>query len=214
MAIDGSQPGCFVHGAKIYAVPSDSVFTVEETRSSFVRASSVRLGRRSRLHWSAFVAAAVGGVFLVASAWHASGFPDFLSLCLVFVLGALVGFATAVGMREVLLSHGQEVTVVRLPAIEIPGDVARSAPDDATVDELVLWSVLTRRYRAAKVAVETLPDAGSAEAAELGEAADSATRSTGTITPASTSALAELTFVTARHDYEPVAALLGLPLDD
>jgi hypothetical protein len=206
MAVDGSHTGCFLHASRLYAVPSDSAFTVEETRLSFVDASSVRLGRRARLHWSSLLAAALGGVFLVASAWHAGGFPDALSFCLVFVLGALVGFATAVGMREVLLSHGHDATVVRLPAIEIPVDVARTAPDDASVDELILWSVLTRRYRAAKVAVESLPLSD--------EAPESATRSTGTLTPAATNALAELTYVTARHDYEPVAELLGLPLAD
>lgn len=185
-------------------MPSGSNFTVDETRASFGASSPVGRRRHVALHWSTFVAAALGGFFLVASAWHASGFPDLISLCLVFVLGALVGYAAAVGMREVLVAQGGESAKVRLPAVEVPRDVARAAPGDATVDELVLWSVLTRRFRAAAIALERAPFDE--------EPPDTGSRSTGTITPAATSALAELTYVTARHDYEPVAELLGLPL--
>lgn len=211
MAVDGSHAGCFEHGPRLYVVPSDSEYTVDEVAQSFAEASRIRLtGHRIRLHWTAFIGAVIGGLFLDVSAWHSSGLVDPLDLAMLFALGGIVGFATAVGMRQAFRTQPAEV-VVRLPAIEVPPDVARSSPDDATADELVLWSVLTRRFRAARVALENVPF----EPIDVVEPADGATHSgTGTLTPQATGALAELTYVTARHDYEPVAELLGLPLPD
>ncbi|AMM20870.1 hypothetical protein AX769_12860 [Frondihabitans sp. PAMC 28766] len=208
MAVDASHEGCFAHASRLYAVPSDSGHTVAETAASYVDASFVRSRVRSRLalHWSTLLGAVLGGLFLDASAWHSSGLTDPIDLLMLFGLGAIVGVSTAVGMRRALQSHPAEITV-RLPAIEIPVDVARRSPGDATADELVLWSILTRRFRAARVALENLPfeqDATEAQARSGGS----------TITPAATSALAELAYVTARHDFEPVAELLGLPLPD
>lgn len=207
MAVDGSHEGCFEHGARVYAVPSDSGHTVAETAASYASAAAVRRGGRHRVHWSAWVGFVLGGLFLDFSAWHSSGLVDPLDLLLMFVLGGFVGFATAIGMRQALHAQTPAPTVVRLPAVEIPGEVARRAPDDATPDELVLWSILTRRYRAARVAVDELPFEQ-----DPGEAASRPTGST--LTPAATSALAELAYVTAKHDYEPVAELLGLPVPD
>ncbi|GAA4264735.1 hypothetical protein [Frondihabitans peucedani] len=207
MAVDGGTPGCFEHGARLYAVPSDSAFSVEETRSSYTRSDAARRrGNRPRVHWSAFVGGVLGGAFIDFSAWHTSRLTDGTALAMMFGLGGVVGFATAIGIREALVGRPHEEQVVRLPAIQIPGDIARSAPDDSTPDELVLWSVLTRRYRAARVALDELPFQSNA--------ADASTASrTGTLTPALTQADAELAYVVARHDYEPVAELLGLRLE-
>lgn len=209
MAVDGSHEACFQHGSRLYVVPSDSGHTVDETAASYARASAVfRRRPRQRLHWSALVGTVLGGLFLDFSAWHSSGLTDVLDLLMMFGLGGIVGFATAIGMRQALRAQPAE-PAVRLPAIEVPADVARRSPDDATGDELVLWSVLTRRFRAAAVALENLPyDTAQDQHDSSGRAV------TGTLTPAATSALAEMSYVTARHDFAPVAELLGLPLPD
>jgi hypothetical protein len=205
MAIDGSHAGCFVHGARLYAVPSDSTFSVADTKASFVDAAAVRRRARPRVHWSAFIGGLLGGGFIDLSAWHTSKVTDFLALGMMFALGGIVGFATAIGIREALVGRPALPAVTRLPAIEVPSDVARSAPDDATADELVLWSVITRRFRAAKVAVDNLPFEPGPHGDRVGVRGD-------TLTPAATQVLAELTYVTARSDFEPVAELLGLPV--
>jgi len=205
MAIDGSHAGCFVHAARLYAVPSDSTFSVADTEASFIDAAAVRRRSRPKIHWSAFVGGLLGGGFIDLSAWHTSKVTDLLALGMMFALGGIVGFATAIGIREALVGRPALPAVIRLPAIEVPGDVARSAPEDATADELVLWSVITRRFRAAKVAVENLPF-------EPGPSDDRAGIRGDTLTPAATQVLAELTYVTARSDFEPVAELLGLPV--
>jgi hypothetical protein len=203
MAVDGTHPGCFALGGRIYAVPSDSSFSVDETRASHAEATAARRRSRARPHWSAFLGGVAGGAFIDVSAWHASRLTDWVALAMMFALGGVVGFATAVGIRDALVSRLPEVRSVLLPAIEVPTDVARAAPDDATADELVLWSVVTLRFRAARVAVDTAPSDESVP----GTAAS--TRA-GTLIPAATPVLAELAYVTARHDFEPVAELLGL----
>jgi hypothetical protein len=77
MAVDGSHAGCFQHGPRLYVVPSDSEYTVDEVAQSFAEASRIRLtGHRIRLHWTAFIGAVVGGLFLDVSAWHSSGLVD------------------------------------------------------------------------------------------------------------------------------------------
>ncbi|RKR74132.1 hypothetical protein [Frondihabitans australicus] len=208
MAVDGSHEGCFEFGSRLYVVPTDSEHSVAEVARSYSDASRIRRrGHRIRLHWTAFVGAALGGGFLDLSAWHSSGLTAPLDLAMLFGLGGVVGFATAIGMRQAFRAQATEV-VVRLPAIQVPAEVARHAPDDATADELVLWSVLTRRFRAARVALENVPfeSAGPSEAPGHSP--------TGTLTPQATGALAELTYVTAKHDYEPVALILGLPVPD
>ncbi|BDZ50636.1 hypothetical protein GCM10025867_28770 [Frondihabitans sucicola] len=210
MTVDGSHEGCFVHASRLYAVPSDSTFTVDETRSSYVDAAAVRRRGRVRVHWSAFVGGVVGGGFIDLSAWHTSKVTDWVALAMMFALGGVVGFATAIGIREALVGRPPEPNVVRLPAIEVPGDVALAAPDDATADELVLWSVITRRFRAAKVAVDSLPFEKLPLEHDQGTVASGS--HSATLTPAATQAMAELTYVTARHDFEPVAELLGLSL--
>lgn len=207
MAVDGRNPGCFEHASRLYAVPSDSAFSVEETRSSYVAgAAARRLATRPRVHWSAFLGGVLGGAFIDFSAWHASRLTDGTALCMLFGLGGVVGFATAIGIREALVGRPHEEHVVRLPAIEIPADIARAAPDDSTADELVLWSVLARRHRAARVALDELPFESSGADASVGSR-------TGILTPALAQADAELAYVVARHDFEPVAELLGLRLD-
>lgn len=205
MAVDASHAGCFAFGARLFAVPSDSPHSVAETRASYVDAAAVRRKSRRRPHWSAYLGGVIGGGFIDLSTWHTSKLTDVVALALLFALGAGAGFATALGIREALVGRMPDTEVVRLPAIEIPSDVARLAPDDATADELVLWSILTRRFRAAKVAVDNLPFEQDPPAAPEPNRA-------GSVLPAHQPALAELAYVTARHDFEPVAELLGLPL--
>lgn len=205
MAIDGSHPGCFSHGARLYAVPSGTGHSVADTRESYVAAAQVRRRRRVRVHWTGIVGAIGGGALIVLSAVHTAGLTDWLALAMMFTLGALVGFISATGIRDAFTGRTPDEPVLRLPAVEIPGDVARGAPVDATADELALWSLVTRRYRAARVAVENLPFESDRNLFVTGPTTVAA--------PAPTDALvlAELTYITAKHDFEPVAELLGLP---
>lgn len=222
MAVDRTHPGCFAHGSRLFAVPSDSGFGVNETRASYVSASMARQrSTRPRIHWSSFVGGVLGGAFIDFSAWHTSGVTDPIALGMMFALGGAVGFATAIGIRDALVTRPVEEAPVRLPAVEIPLDIARAAPVDSTADELVLWSVLTHRFRAATAALESVPFDIGASSADLTPSADDplsdgtdpavATRGV-TRSPASTRVDAELHYVTARHDFEPVAELLGLPI--
>jgi hypothetical protein len=211
MAVDESHEGCFAMGSRLYAVPSDSTFTVAETKASYTDAAAIRRRTRGRLHWSAYVGGVLGGLFIDLSAWHASKVTDWVALGMMFGLGGIVGFATSIGIRQAFVGHTPETAVIKLPAIEIPSDVARNAPEDASADELVLWSVITRRFRAAKVAVENLPFEAAPSFDVTATEASGSARS-GTVLPAASPVLAELTYVTARHDFEPVAELLGLPV--
>ncbi|MBF4576555.1 hypothetical protein [Frondihabitans sp. VKM Ac-2883] len=203
MAINGSHPGCFMAGARLYAVPSDTGHDVAETQASWARAGSPH-HRRPRIHWSVVVGGVAGGILIDASAIRSSNLADPVALMMMFVLGGLVGFASAYGIREACLGREPEPEVARLPAVEIPGDVARGAPDDATADELVLWSVVTKRYRAALAARDDAPFVPDPRVST-----PSSTGAT-TSTAAEAGALAELAYITARHDFEPVAELLGL----
>lgn len=207
MAIDGSHPGCFTHGSRLYAVPTTTGHSVPDTRESYIAAERVRrTRRRPRVHWTAIAGGVAGGLLIDLSAVNNAGVSDWLALAMMFALGGLVGFASAIGIRDAFVGRAPEPVVLRLPAVEIPGDVARLAPDDSTADELALWSLVTRRYRAAKVAVENLPFENDHGLFVSGPTTVAA--------PPSTEALAsaELTYITARHDFEPVAELLGLPL--
>lgn len=211
MAINGSHPGCFTIGARLYAVPSDTGHDVDETRASWALDGAPRRGR-PLIHWSVIVGGVAGGLLIDASVIRSSNVVDPIALLMMFVLGGLVGLVSAYGIREACLGRAEAPTAVRLPAVEIPSDVARGAPDDATADELVLWSVVTKRYRAALVARDELPfvpDPSLSDSSLPGATATAGGVTTSTAAEAS--ALAELSYITARHDFEPVAELLGIP---
>lgn len=204
MAVDDSHPGCFTLGARLYAVPEETGHSVEATRASYLEAAATRRRRGRRIHWSVVAGGVAGGLLIDASAIHSSGLSDPVALGMMFVLGGLVGFASSIGIREAIVGRPVDAAVVRLPAVEIPADVAREAPEDSTADELALWSIIVKRYRAARVALDEAPFVGPDQAPSPVGAM--------TITTATeVGALAELSYITARHDYAPVAELLGLP---
>ncbi|GAA4668921.1 hypothetical protein [Frondihabitans cladoniiphilus] len=227
MAVDGTHPGCFVHATKLYAVPSDSGFTVEQTAASYDDAARLTRGSHPSMTRRSIVGGVLGGLFLVGEAVLGAGLRDVGSLIVLFFFGGVVGFVVAIGLGRQQPRAAQAV-VVRLPAVQIPGDVARLSPDDATADELVLWSILTQRFRAAQAALANLPyeqantidpiesaETWDAEGRDSDEAPGQRSRAgAGTLSADSSSALAEIAYVTARHDFEPVALLLGLPLAD
>jgi hypothetical protein len=206
MAIDGSHPGCFVHATKLYAVPSDSGFDVDSTRDSFLHAAVTR-DRRLRSHLSAGVllGGAAGGSFLAVAARFGARVDDAAALILLFVFGFAVGVAAGIGFRLQQPGLPRPVEGERLPAVEVPVEIAGRAPADATADELVLWSLLLARFRVARVAVDEIPFTQDAQAAAT---------TAGTVSTTGVGALAELSYLTARNDFAPVAELLGLPLPE
>ncbi|ARC56893.1 hypothetical protein AS850_07360 [Frondihabitans sp. 762G35] len=206
MAVDGSHPGCFVHATRLYAVPSDSGFDVDSTRDSYLRASVSRDRHlRSHLSQGVLLGGLAGGLFLTVAARFGARVDQPAALILLFVFGFAVGVAAGIGIRLQQPDLPPRVEGERLPAVEVPVEIAGRAPADATADELVLWSLLLRRLRAARVAVDEIPFAQDAPAAAT---------TTGTVSTAGVGALAELSYLTARNDFAPVAELLGLPLPD
>ncbi|ROS54370.1 hypothetical protein EDF50_0450 [Frigoribacterium sp. PhB24] len=191
----------------MYVVPSWSGHGVAETRRSLgpeIRDTS--RGGAGAGRW-ATLGALVGGSFLggvAATVWRVDGL---WALLLIFVLGAAVGAVLAVGTRTIFREGeaGQAPTVDapgpsdrRLPAVEVPWDVARAAPEDSTGDELVLWATLTSRYREAREALVV----GGGEDDRFTDPREAGARI----------AEWETAYRTASRDYEPVARLLGFPL--
>ena len=206
MSVDAHHPSCFEFEARLYVVPSWSGHGVAETRRSLgPDTGATSRGGAGAARWSA-LGAVVGGAFLVgvaATVWRVDGLG---ALLLIFVLGAAVGAVLAVGTRTIFregeAGHLPESDAgtppsERLPAVVVPWDVARAAPEDSTGDELVLWSTLTSRYRDAREALV----AGGGEDDRFTDPLEAGARI----------AEWETAYRTASRDYEPVARLLGFP---
>ena len=207
MSVDARHPSCFEFEARLYVVPSWSGHGVAETRRSLgPEIQETDRGGASPGRWAA-LGALVGGSFLggvAATVWRVDGL---WALSLIFVVGAAVGAVLAVGTRTIFregeADPASEVsaprpTEGRLPAVEVPWDVARAAPEDSTGDELVLWSTLTSRYREAREALV----AGGGEDDRFTDPGEAGARI----------AEWETAYRTASREYEPVARLLGFTL--
>jgi len=207
MSVDARHPSCFEFEARLYVVPSWSDHGVAETRRSLgPEIQETSRGGAGPGRWAA-LGALVGGSFLggvAATVWRVDGL---WALSLVFVLGAVVGAVLAIGTRTIFHDGvGDQASAVeatgpsdqRLPAVEVPWDVARAAPEDSTGDELVLWSTLTSRYREAREALV----AGGGDDDRFTDPREAGARI----------AEWESAYRTASRDYEPVARLLGFPL--
>ncbi|GAA0961033.1 hypothetical protein [Frigoribacterium faeni] len=206
MPVGPSHPSCFVFERRLFVVPSGTGHGVVETRQS-MRGS--RVGSRETtvpggIDVWLLVGGITGGLFLATVAGAVWGVGPVLSLVLFFAMGALVGAVLATGTRSLFVPatasaahHDGSRGGAAFPAVEVPWDVARAAPDDATADELVLWSTLVTRYRRAEEARVETPG----EPATPTPIADE---------PAPASVEAE--YRAAVRDYEPVARLLGFRL--
>lgn len=207
MSVDARHPSCFEFEARLYVVPSWSGHGVVETRRSLgpeIRETS--RGGAGVGRWAA-LGALVGGSFLggvAATVWRVDGL---WALSLIFVLGAAVGAVLAIGTRTIFQEGaGDQARGTAapsppegpLPAVEVPWDVARAAPEDSAGDELVLWATLTSRYREAREALV----AGGGEDDRFTDPREAGARI----------AEWESAYRTASRDYEPVARLLGFPL--
>jgi hypothetical protein len=199
MSVGASHPRCFVVEGVLWVVPSDTGHDVEATRRSRVRDDGGGSSRRARLvdAWT-LTGGATGAFFMgtVAGAvWHVEGLVD---LAAFVVSGGLVGAVVAAGTRRLFVDAAAPDRVVarapgeELPAVRVPWDVAASAPDDATGDELALWSSRTVRWRAARTARDARVPGPELSDGELGDETDRE-------------------YQEAVADYEPVARLLGLP---
>lgn len=156
MSVGPSHPACFVFDGRLYVVPSGSGLSASESaRALRSRSASEPIGSTTpggAAQW--VLAGAVGGgvafvIIAAAGAWHVA---SLLALLLCFTTGAVVGSVLAAGTRSLVVSAagGEGPTRLAAPhAVEVPEDVASSAPDDSTGDELVLWSTLVSRYRRA-----------------------------------------------------------------
>ena len=155
MSVGPSHPACFVFDGRLYVVPSGSDLSVSETARALRSLSAIELSGPTppggAAHW--VVTGAVGGgvafaVIAAAGGWHVTAL---LSLLLCFTMGALVGALLAAGTHSLVgAATGEGQAAPRAShAVEVPEDVASSAPDDSTGDELVLWSTLVSRYRRA-----------------------------------------------------------------
>lgn len=207
MSVDDRHPSCFEFEARLYVVPSWSGHGVAETRRSLgVEGESSPRGGAGAGRWAA-LGAVVGGTFLAGVAATVWRVDSLWALLLVFLVGAGVGAVLAVGTRTIFRegdapplepTTSSSPAPARLPVVEIPWDVARAAPEDATGDELVLWSTLTSRYREAR------------EALVAGGGVDD--RFTDPREAGARIAESESAYRSASRAYEPVARLLGFPL--
>lgn len=182
-------------------VPSGTGHDVDATRRSRAGTGLAADGRSSLVDAWTLTGGVTGGFFMgtVAGAvWHVRGLVDLVAFV---ISGAAVGAVLAIGTKRLFADFSepgpgdaQSVATDRdLPAVRVPWDVANAAPNDASGDELALWSLRAERWRLARAAVEARalrvdadPDDGGAEA--------------------------ETEYRGAAADYEPVARLLGLPL--
>ena len=203
MSVDDRHPSCFEFEGRLYVVPTWSDHGVAETRRSFGAVGAHARGGTGSGRWAA-LGGLVGGSFLGGVATTVWRVDSLWALLLVFVLGAVVGSVLAIGTRTIFRegdtseSGPRSGTGEPLPAIEVPWDVARAAPVDATGDELALWATLTSRYRDAR---EALVAGG-----------DTDDRFTDPREAGARIAEWETAYRTASRDYEPVARLLGFPL--
>lgn len=195
-----------------------------EARDALSRSLSVTRrpprGPRRRERWGPTGAVVGAGAILVVAvaAWEVT---SLVGLAATSASGALVGGVLAVGVRRLFVDAGAGAPLssastgeamsestrsggerdTRVAAVEVPDDVAAAAPDDATGDELALWSALVMRYRDAREALLS--------GARPGSAADDADTDPADATARIRRAEADLR--SAEADYEPVARLLGLP---
>ena len=224
MSVPPGHPRCFRLDGTLFVVPTWSDVSVDEAREALSRSLSAQgsplRGRRRRERWgpSGAVIGASAILVVAVAAWEVS---SLVGLAATGVSGALVGGVLAVGVRRLFtdsdaaadasrgsqeesrrgspgLARGREA---RVEAVEVPDDVAAAAPDDATGDELALWSARVTRYRDAREALLSgvLP----------GSAGDDADTDPGDASARIRRAEADLRL--AEADYGPVARLLGFP---
>jgi hypothetical protein len=201
MSVGPSHPRCFVVGGALWVVPSGTGHDVDTTRRSRERTGRADEGRSSLVDAWTLTGGATGGLFMgtVAGAvWHVQGLVD---LTAFVISGAVVGAVLAIGTKRLFADFSEPgpgdaqpvETDLDLPAVRVPWDVANAAPDDASGDELALWSLRAKRWRLARAARE-------ARGLRLGDGPDDG------------GAEDEAEYREAAADYEPVARLLGLPL--
>ena len=223
MTVPPGHPRCFRLDGKLFVVPTWSDVSVVEARDSLSRSLSVRgrpfRGSRRRERWGPSGAVIGAGAILVVAvtAWEVT---SLVGLAATGASGALVGGVLAVGVRRLFVDAGAGAALPsastgeamsestgsghgrdRVAAVEVPDDVAAAAPDDATGDELALWSALVMRYRDAREALLS--------GALPGSAVDDADTDPGDATARIRRAEADLR--SAEADYAPVARLLGFP---
>lgn len=201
MSVGPSHPRCFVVGGALWVVPSGTGHDVDATRRSRAGTGLAADGRSSLVDAWTLTGGVTGGFFMgtVAGAvWHVQGLVDLVAFV---ISGAAVGAVLAIGTKRLFADlsepgpgDAQSVETGRdLPAVRVPWDVANAAPDDASGDELALWSLRAERWRLARAAVEARAPRVEVDADDGG-------------------AEAETEYRGAAADYEPVARLLGLPL--
>ena len=224
MPVPPGHPRCFRLDGRLFVVPTWSDVSVAEARDALSRSLSATRrplrGPRRRERWGPTGAVVGAGAILVVAvaAWEVT---SLVGLAATSASGALVGGVLAVGVRRLFVDAGAggalpsastgeamsestrsgEERDTRVAAVEVPDDVAASAPDDATGDELALWSALVMRYRDAREALLS--------GARPGSAVDDADTDPADATARIRQAEADLR--SAEADYEPVARLLGLP---
>jgi hypothetical protein len=224
MTVPAGHPRCFRLDGKLFVVPSWSDVSVAEAQDALSRSISVTNrplhGSRRRGRWGPPGAVVGAGAILVVAvtAWEVS---SLVGLAATGASGALVGGVLAVGVRRLFVDAGAGAAVssartgqavsessdhaeerdTGVAVVEVPDDVATAAPDDATGDELALWSALVTRYRDAREALLSgaLPGAASDDAdTDPGDASARICR-------------AEADLRSAEAAYAPVARLLGFP---
>ncbi|KQR46964.1 hypothetical protein ASF82_06200 [Frigoribacterium sp. Leaf164] len=224
MPVPPGHPRCFRLDGRLFVVPTWSDVSVVEARDALSRSLSVARrpprGTRRRERWgpSGAVVGAGAIVVVAVAAWQVT---SLVGLAATGASGALVGGVLAVGVRRLVVDAGAGAAAsststgdagsvstsdgqgcgAGVAAVEVPDDVAAAAPDDATGDELALWSALVMRYRDAREALLS--------GARPGSAVDDADTDPADATARIRQAEADLR--SAEADYEPVARLLGLP---
>ncbi|WP_423924122.1 hypothetical protein ACPEEZ_07465 [Frigoribacterium sp. 2-23] len=205
MAIGVEHPSCFSIEKRLFVVPSWSPYGVAETRQSWIDARGTALPDRGvRPLRSIVIGALGGGLVLATTAITTWGVGDVLEAAMLFVVGSAVGAVLALGVRTLVATEKRgRVTraAAPLPAVEIPLDVARAAPDDSSDDELILWATRVVRFRYLQEAMATRSRLSGARSA-----------TPGSLDPSEEEPLSSEAYRSAQADYEPVARLLGLTL--
>jgi hypothetical protein len=171
-------------------VPSGTGHDVDTTRRSRERTGRADEGRSSLVDAWTLTGGATGGLFMgtVAGAvWHVQGLVD---LTAFVISGAVVGAVLAIGTKRLFADFSEPGPGDAQP---VETDLDPRHPDDASGDELALWSLRAKRWRLARAARE-------ARGLRLGDGPDDG------------GAEDEAEYREAAADYEPVARLLGLPL--
>ena len=202
MSVGPSHPRCFVVGGALWVVPSGTGHDVDTTRRSHSGHIESELSRPRLVDAWTLTGGVTGGFFMgtVAGAvWHVHGLGDLAA----FVLsGAAVGAVLAIGTKRLFADFSEPGPSTGtadappdrdLPAVRVPWDVADAAPEDASGDELALWSLRAERWRLARAARDDRSLRFEVDTDDRG-------------------AEAEAEYREAAADYEPVARLLGLPL--